>query len=135
MLRRAATLAWRVTYARYLMASVVALGVDMACFMGLIHAGRMGAVSAAMTGYGAGLLVHWLLSSRLVFALADDQRAGTRARRKLLFVGSAFVGLAITMAIVGLGQALGLAPWIAKGAAVAMSFQATYFLRRSVVFA
>ena len=57
-----------------------------------------------------------------------------RARQQALFVGSALVGLAITTAIVGLGSGGGLDPRLAKLAAVAASFIATWFLRRHVVF-
>ena len=52
-----------------------------------------------------------------------------------MFVVSAFVGLGITTAIVGLGSRQGLDPRIAKAVAIAVSFQATYLLRRRVVFA
>src|SRR3546814_8105578 len=68
-------------------------------------------VTASATGYCAGILVHWVVSSRLVFADGAAARGtGERHRQKLLFVGSAFVGLAVTTAIVGGGSALGLDP-------------------------
>ena len=90
---------------------------------------------ASATGYCAGILVHWMVSSRLVFADGAAAR-GTdeRHRQKLLFVGSALVGLAVTTAIVGGGSALGLDPRLAKLAAIVVSFQTTYLLRRHIVF-
>src|SRR3546814_19692316 len=82
-----------------------------------------------------GILVHWLVSSRLVFADGTAARgSGERHRQKLLFVGSALVGLAVTTAIVGAGSALGLDPRLAKLAAILVRFQTTYLLRRHIVF-
>ena len=48
---------------------------------------------------------------------------------------SALVGLAITTGIVGVGSRYGLDPRIAKGIAIVVSFQATYVIRKKVVFA
>src|SRR3546814_16388103 len=77
-----------------------------------------------------GILVHWLVSSRLVFADGTAARgSGERHRQKLLFVGSALVGLAVTPAIVGAGSALGLDPRLAKLAAIHVSFQTPYLPR------
>lgn len=134
MIRRLATHAWRITYARYLAASVTALACDFALFIALMRGG-LPPVPASMTGYMAGLAVHWLISSRLVFTDRRATSAGTARMQKLLFIGSALVGLAITAAIVGLGHMLGLDPRLAKLGAIVVSFQATYLLRRSIVFA
>ena len=65
---------------------------------------------------------------------AAERGTGERHRQKLLFVGSALVGLAITTAIVGVGTAMGLDPRLAKLAAILVSFQTTYLLRRHIVF-
>lgn len=134
MMRRAFDLAWRQVYARYLLASIVALAADMGCFLALLRF-DVAAVPASLIGYSFGLLVHWLVSSRLVFVEASQTSGTARHKQKLLFVGSALVGLAITGAIVGLGHHLGFDPRLAKLAAIGVSFQATYLLRRSVVFA
>ena len=92
-------------------------------------------MAASSIGYCAGILVHWLVSSRLVFADGAAARGtGERHRQKLLFVGSALVGLAVTTAIVGGGSAFGLDPRIAKLLAIVVSFQTTYLLRRHIVF-
>jgi putative flippase GtrA len=45
------------------------------------------------------------------------------------------VGLGITTGIVGVGSRYGLDPRVAKGIAIIVSFQATYIVRRKVVFA
>lgn len=65
MIARAATLVWRITYARYIMASALALAADLSLFMTLLRLG-LHAVPASMAGYTAGLIVHWIISSRLV---------------------------------------------------------------------
>ena len=133
MTSRAASLVWRVTYARYIMASGVSLCSDMAVFMLLLNLGT-GAVQAAALGYCAGLVVHWLMSSRLVFA-RQTLFLSRRRKQKALFVLSALLGLAITSLIVGLGNHFGLNPVLAKLCAIVVSFQTTYLLRRTVVFA
>lgn len=134
MVARAFTLLWRVTYARYVMASALALGVDLGLFVMLLNMG-MPPVPASAAGYAFGLLIHWMASVRLVFAQQPLPFVSRRRRQKLLFVASAFIGLAITGTIVGLGSHLGLDPRLAKLGAIAISFQTTYILRRTVVFA
>ena len=119
-------------FIRYILASVGALAVDMGLFM-LLLAG-MGAVAASAMGYGAGIAAHWLLSSRTVFTDTVAQRGPGRTKQKALFVLSALAGLAITTAIVGAGEALGIDPRIAKLAAVAVSFLATWLMRSHIVF-
>jgi putative flippase GtrA len=123
-----------VRWVNYLLASALALGSDAGLFLLLLDAG-LAPVPASATGYCAGILVHWLISSRLVFADGAAARGtGELHRQKLLFVGSAVVGLAVTTAIVGGGSALGLDPRLAKLVAIIVSFQTTYLLRRHIVF-
>lgn len=118
----------------YLLASVLALGSDAGLFLLLLDAG-LAPVAASAVGYCAGILVHWMVSSRLVFADGTAARGtGERHRQKMLFVASALVGLAVTTAIVGTGSALGLDPRLAKLVAIVVSFQTTYLLRRHIVF-
>ena len=76
-----------------------------------------------------------MISSRVVFAATVAADAAGRRQQQALFILSALVGLGITTAIVGLGSRYGLDPRIAKGVAIVVSFQATYVLRRKVVFA
>lgn len=123
-----------VTWLRYLLASIVALLTDTGLFMLLFHNGVTAVVASAI-GYVTGIVVHWLISSRTVFAEAAAARgSGQRQAQKALFVGSALVGLAITMGIVGAADLAGFDPRIAKLGAILVSFQATYMLRRHVVF-
>jgi putative flippase GtrA len=133
MIARAAGMVWRRTYARYIFASAVALCADGALFLLLLGSG-MAPTPASVLGYGAGIGVHWLLSSRAVFTGPVAYSREGRARRKALFLGSAITGLGITATIVTLGDMLHIDPRLAKLAAVAVSFQTTYFLRKKVVF-
>lgn len=130
-LRRAAD---RLVPARYLAASVVALGFDMASFLVLLATGMPAAPASALS-YTLGIGVHWFISSRAVFAAGVAERGPARTRQKALFVASALVGLALTAGMVGMGDALGLDPRLAKIAAVGVSFVVTWLLRARIVFA
>ena len=124
----------RVTYLRYVGASGIALAADMGLFL-LLLGGQWHAAAASAVSYCAGIAVHWVISTRLVFAAGAQTRGLERARQKALFLGSALAGLGITVGIVWAGDALGLDPRFAKLAAIAVSFQTTYVLRKSIVFA
>ena len=129
-----ATLHGDVRWMRYVLASVVALATDAGLFLILLGTG-MSAWSASAVGYSSGILVHWLVSSRIVFADGAATRGSDeRTKQKALFVGAALIGLAITTAIVGGGEAAGLDARLAKLVAIAVSFQATYLLRARIVF-
>lgn len=133
MLHRAARFCCRMLYARYLLASAVALGVDFASFLLLMQM-EVPAVPASMVGYMFGIGVHWLLSSRLIFARETAVGTSERLRQKVLFTASALVGFAITAVIVGQGLQWGFDPGLTKLIAVGISFQTTYILRRTIVF-
>ena len=129
-------LLWRlrqVVLVRYLGASVIALGCDMASFLALLELG-LAPGPAAAAGYGLGILVHWLVSSRKVFGDSVARHGAARTRQKELFVVSALIGLAVTTLIVGAGSMLGLDPRLAKLVAVGASFTVTWLLRDVVVF-
>jgi putative flippase GtrA len=133
-MNRVIALLWRATYLRYLAASVVALGVDVSLFLALQTTSMPIALLSALS-YSAGVLMHWLISSRLVFAGELRDVGIDRARQQALFLLSAFAGLLITVAIVSLAVQFGLDARLAKLVAVAVSFQATYLLRAKIVFA
>ena len=122
------------TYTRYIGASVASLGVDFAIFMAMLSLGLTPALAAAC-GYIAGIVCHWVISSRMVFVGQVATVGAARRQQQALFLLSALVGLGITTGIVGLGSRYGLDPRIAKGIAIVVSFQATYVLRKRVVFA
>lgn len=121
-----------IRFLRYLLASISALAVDMLAFIALMALG-VPAVLAAVAGYAAGIFGHWMLSSRKVFTGMVAQGRG-RTRQKGLFVFSALVGLGLTAAIVGMGEAIGIDPRLAKLAAIATSFLATWRIRSRIVF-
>ena len=133
MLVRAIYFFFGVLYARYFLVSVLALGMDFASFFLLLQM-KVLTVPASMAGYSFGLGIHWLLSSRFVFAQETATNSYARMRQKVSFVASAFVGLAITAIIIEGAMRLGAGPGLAKLAAIGISFHATYFLRRSIVF-
>jgi putative flippase GtrA len=124
----------QLTFLRYAVVSVGALAIDMGVFLALLTSGMVSTIAAAV-GYGVGIVAHWTLSSRKVFQDRVSER-GTRERtqQKAMFVVSALLGLIVTMSIVGVGDALGLDPRIAKVMAIGISFILTYLLRNVVIF-
>ncbi len=121
-------------YTRYIGASLVSLAVDFAVFMAALSLGAPPALAAA-TGYVAGIVCHWAISTRFVFAARIAASAAGKQQQQALFLLSALVGLGITTGIVGIGSRFGFDPRLAKGVAIVVSFQATYVLRKKVVFA
>lgn len=121
-------------YLRYFSVSGCALCSDMAIFLTLLHGGAAPALAAAI-GYISGDVVHWLISSRTIFAKCTVERGFGRRWQQALFFASGLLGLAITTGIVGGGAAMGIDPRIAKLAAIAASFNAVFLMRRYVVFA
>jgi putative flippase GtrA len=122
------------TFVRYLGASVVALATDVGLFL-LLLAAAVHAPAASALSYCAGIAVHWLISSRLVFAATAAPGGADRWRQKLLFLLSAGLGLTLTVSIVSYGAAIGMDPRVAKLIAVLISFTTTYLVRRLIVFA
>ncbi len=118
---------------RYLLASVGALAVDVGCFLILLSMGTLAALASAI-GYSAGILAHWILSSRTVFTDTVAERGHKRTKQKALFVISALLGLALTTAIVGAADFYAIDPRLAKLVAIAASFTMTWLLRSRVVF-
>ncbi|KPF90215.1 polysaccharide biosynthesis protein GtrA [Novosphingobium sp. AAP83] len=123
----------RIMLLRYLLASVGALAVDMVSFLALLALGVV-PVLASAAGYSLGIVAHWLLSSRAVFTDSVAEERGARTRQKALFVGSALVGLVLTTLIVGMGTVLGVDSRLSKIIAIAISFAATWLLRKRIVF-
>lgn len=122
-----------IRFLRYVGASIGALAVDVGSFLALMAAG-LAAAPASAIGYSLGILAHWLMSSRAVFQ--DNVAAGgiKRTQQKALFVISALIGLALTIAIVGASDWAGGDPRLAKAVAIVVSFFATWLLRSKVVF-
>jgi len=122
-----------VRFLRYVLASAGALAVDIGTFLALLSLSA-GSMAASASGYSLGIVAHWMLSSRAVFQ--DTTAAGgvARTQQKALFVVSALIGLALTTAIVGAGDRLGVDPRAAKVFAIAITFAIVWLLRSRIVF-
>ncbi|WP_126176201.1 GtrA family protein [Tsuneonella rigui] len=118
---------------RYVLASVGALAVDVGSFLALLSL-AVPAAAASAFGYALGIVAHWLLSSRAVFADTVAERGRERTKQKALFVVSAMIGLGLTTGIVGLADLGGIDPRLAKLVAIGVSFTVTWMLRNRVVF-
>ncbi len=123
----------QIVLVRYILASVGALAVDMGTFLALLSTG-VPPVAASATGYAIGIAVHWILSSRKVFADHVAEGGIERTKQKAMFVISALIGLGVTTLIVGGASAAGLDPRVAKLCAIVVSFAVTWLLRKRVVF-
>lgn len=118
---------------RYLAASGIALAADVGSFLAMLSLGVLAAWASAGS-YSLGILIHWLISSRKVFADSVAGGGFARTRQKALFVVSALLGLALTILIVGGADIAGIDPRPAKLVAIAASFTLTWLLRSKVVF-
>lgn len=121
------------TIAKYVSSSAVALCADTGSFLIFLQLGMAPALAAA-TGFLLGIVVHWLVSSRVMFANDVAAAGPERRRQQVLFVASALVGLALTTVIVGGAATIGINPRWAKLVAVAVSFVTTSGLRHLFVF-
>ena len=122
----------RFTITRYLVASVIALAFDVALFASMVTLGVDPTMASAL-GYCAGIIVHWMVSANIVFTGKTRDGAALHVQR-VLFAGSAMVGLAITVVTVELLGRAGLYAIAAKGVAVGVSFGAVYAMRKWGVF-
>ena len=117
----------------YTVVSIVALGVDLAVFNALLL-GSMRPALAGAAGYMTGLVLHYILSVRFVFATAGSTKSN--ARRFGEFVLSGCAGLAITWSLIHLATDVAHVPaMVGKVAAVGTSFIVVFMLRRGIVFA
>jgi putative flippase GtrA len=118
---------------RYSIASAVALGVDFGVYIALC-ALTVKAPLAGIVGYAAGMLVHYILSSNLVFDVAQSPKSASR--RLTEFVFSGVFGLILTGSTIAvLTELFSIAPLAAKVFAVLVSFTAVFLIRRWFVFA
>ena len=122
----------RFTLSRYLLASVVALGCDVAVYFALVGM-SLDTTFASALGYSIGIIVHWLISSQIVFV--GKLREGTALHlQRALFAGSALLGLGLTVGIVAMFTSMGSDALTAKIAAIIVSFIAVYVTRKWGVF-
>lgn len=120
------------TFARYFGASVIALIVDMLIYSGAILLSIIPSIASAI-GYSIGIIVHWAMSSNLVFIGKKKQGAPLQWQRAL-FAGSALLGLGITIGTVQILTSADIGPIFAKLCAVIISFFTVYALRKWGVF-
>lgn len=120
------------TLTRYLAASVVALAFDVALFSTLVALQTDPTIASAI-GYCAGIVIHWVISANVVFTGKTRDGAGLQWQR-VLFAGSAVVGLGITVGTVEILGRAGIHPVVAKGVAVSASFTAVYIMRKWGIF-
>jgi putative flippase GtrA len=122
----------RFSLTRYLLASIVSLAFDVSLFMVLV-ALLVDPGWASAAGYSAGIIVHWLISSSFVFP--GKARGGAALHlQRLGFIGTAVLGLGITVSMVSGLTSAGVLPVVAKAAAVFVSFFAVYLTRKYGVF-
>lgn len=118
---------------RYAVASALALGLDFAVYLTLTGS-AVSAPLAGVVGYGLGMTLHFLLSTRFVF----DARATGKEEARLFaeFALSGVAGAGITALVIALAiDVAGLAALPAKALAAGASFLVVFALRRSLVFA
>ena len=130
-----AALARFATYFMYVGASGAALALDLGVFFALVWSGTAAPVAGGI-GYSAGLLLHWFISSRVVFREQTGEVGSARRRQQaMLFVATAGLGLVLTVGVIAIADAFGAPPWLSKPLAVAVSFQSVWWVRRELVFA
>ena len=116
---------------RYLVASIAALSLDA----GLLWCGvrwlALPAWAAGAIGYGAGLLLVYVLSIRWVFA----RRAVRDARGEfVVFAALGLVGLLLNSLTLQVATGLGLALPFAKAVSAGIGFAANFATRKVLLF-
>ena len=122
-------------FAGYLAVSGTALAVDVAVYWSLFKSLGIAALAAA-GGYVCGVVVHYLLSSRIVFAGRLKARGMVQEAPVLArFFMAGGAGMVITVATVGvLADVLGMHALLAKLIAAGFSFVTVFAVLRMFVF-
>jgi putative flippase GtrA len=124
----------RAQLARYVLISGLAFALDLSVFLVLLPLGTS-PVLASVAGYLCGTQLHWLLSTRLVFAAGVRQDRAARRRQQVLFFASAAVGVTCNAGIVAASQAFMVPLLIGKLAAIGTSFVLVLAVRATIIFA
>lgn len=119
---------------RYVLISGAAFALDFAVFLALLTA-NVAAVPASVAGYLCGTQLHWLLSTRLVFAAGVRHDPVARRRQQMLFFVSAAIGVTCNAGIVALSEAFLIPLALGKLAAIGVSFVLVLAVRASLIFA
>src|SRR5690606_2547269 len=117
--------------ARYVLISGLAFALDFAVFVQLLRLG-MTPVAASVVSYLCGTQLHWLLSTRLVFAAGVRENAAARRRQQIQFFASAAVGVACNAGILAASEAMMIPVLIGKLAATGVSFVLVLAVRATV---
>lgn len=124
----------RAQLARYVLISGLAFALDLTVFLLLLPLG-VSPVLASVSGYLCGTQLHWLLSTRLVFAAGVRQDRAARRRQQMLFFASAAVGVTCNAGIVAASVAFMVPLLIGKLAAIGTSFVLVLAVRATIIFA
>jgi putative flippase GtrA len=117
---------------RYLLASILALGVDYALLVALTELGRLHYLISSAISYTVGALVHYRLCVWLVFRV---RRLTDRRVEFAGFFATGLLGLAVTQAVLWLSvSGLGLNYLLGKVAATGVSFAVGYVIRKMWLF-
>lgn len=117
---------------RYTGVNVVSLVVDYAVFLALLRALGLPVV-ASVIGYAVAFSLNYKLSRLLVFV----GRSAVKSEKRLFteFMATGLLGIVLTATVTAAGvHLLGLAPTIAKAAAMLICFVTLYLVRSRLVF-
>ena len=122
-------------FVRYFAVSAVALCVDVSMYWSLLSFAKYAFIAAA-GGYLCGVLTHYTLSSRIVFAKRFRKRGLVQESPTIArFFAAGFAGLVVTSSVVGLlADVIGLHPLLARIAAAGCSFIVVFLCMRLFVF-
>lgn len=118
-------------FGKYLLSSGLALGLDMGIYSLALALSLPLGMAAAM-GFGGGLLLVYLLSTRWVFR---EHSLEDRNQEFLIFAGVGFAGLLLTEALLWLFvRRLGLEPHLSKLMAAIAVFLFNFGARKALLF-
>ncbi len=116
----------------YAAVSVVALAIDiLILYVAAVRLVMPGYLAAALA-YAAGLVAHYLLSVRYVFAYR--RLASQRRTEVLVYALTGLLGILLSAGIVYLGGLLGQSLAVSKLAAIVVSFVAIFVTRKATLF-
>ena len=87
---------------------------------------------AAALGYTAGLVAHYVLSVRYVFAFR--RMLSQRRREALIYALTGLIGVLLSAGIVRVGELIGQSLAVSKLAAIGASFIAVFMIRKITLF-
>ncbi len=116
----------------YAAVSVVALAIDiLILYVAAVRLVMPGYLAAALA-YAAGLVAHYLLSVRYVFAYR--RLASQRRTEVLVYALTGLLGILLSAGIVYFGGLLGQSLAVSKLAAIVVSFVAIFVTRKATLF-